>query len=44
MDGYQCWVVQSLPKEVDDGDYTKKISWVRQDIFLVLSSREDIKN
>ncbi|MGD8401237.1 MAG: outer membrane lipoprotein-sorting protein, partial [Bacillota bacterium] len=28
LNGYQCWVVQSIPKEIDDGDYTKKISWV----------------
>jgi hypothetical protein len=36
LNGYQCWVVQSIPKEIDDGDYTKKISWVRQDIDLVV--------
>jgi outer membrane lipoprotein-sorting protein len=36
LDGYQCWVVESIPKEVDDGDYTKKISWVRQDIDMVV--------
>jgi hypothetical protein len=36
LDGYKCWVVQSIPHEVDEGDYTRKISWVRQDIFLVV--------
>lgn len=36
LNGYQCWVVQSIPKDIDEGDYSKKISWIRQDIDMAV--------
>ncbi|MTI60098.1 MAG: outer membrane lipoprotein-sorting protein [Firmicutes bacterium] len=38
VEGYKCWVVESIPKEIDEGDYSKKISWVRQDIAMVIKT------
>lgn len=38
LNGYQCWVIQSIPKEIDEGDYTKKISWIRQDIAMAIKT------
>ncbi|AZO95957.1 outer membrane lipoprotein-sorting protein [Halocella sp. SP3-1] len=38
LNGYQCWVIQSIPKEIDEGDYSKKISWIRQDIAMAIKT------
>lgn len=33
IDGYKCWVLQSVPKKSGDL-YTKRISWIRQDCLI----------
>jgi len=33
VDGSNCWVVESIPKDPDDA-YSKKISWIRQDALV----------
>nr|WP_205739246.1 outer membrane lipoprotein-sorting protein [Halocella sp. SP3-1] len=38
LNGYQCWVIQSIPKEIDEGDYSKKLSWIRQDIAMAIKT------
>jgi len=30
VDGYECWVLESVPAE-EDATYSKKISWIRKD-------------
>jgi len=34
VDGYQCHVVESVPKEGEESQYGKFISWVRPDIWI----------
>lgn len=35
IDGYKCWVVESIPKDERE-IYSKKISWIRQDCLMAL--------
>lgn len=35
IDGFDCWVVESIPKDKDDM-YTKKVIWVRKDALVVI--------
>jgi len=35
VNGQSCWKIASTPKEKDD-EYTKKIVWIRQDIFMAV--------
>jgi hypothetical protein len=38
LKGNKCWVVESIPQEIDEGDYSKKISWIRKDINLMIKT------
>jgi hypothetical protein len=38
LNGNKCWVVESIPQEIDEGDYSKKISWIRKDINLTIKT------
>lgn len=29
--GYECWVVESIPKNMDDSQYSKRISWITKE-------------
>jgi hypothetical protein len=31
---YECWVLESIPKEDSDSQYSKLVSWVVKDIFV----------
>ncbi|MCD6257337.1 outer membrane lipoprotein-sorting protein [Candidatus Aerophobetes bacterium] len=33
IDGFDCWVIESIPKDKDDM-YTKRVIWVRKDSFV----------
>jgi outer membrane lipoprotein-sorting protein len=35
-DGRKCWVLESIPKDEDNSQYGKRVSWVAQDIFIPL--------
>lgn len=46
VDGHDCWVVRSTPKNeqtVDETGYTGATSWVRKDAFMVIKGIIDVK-
>ncbi|SMF51987.1 Protein of unknown function [Alteromonadaceae bacterium Bs31] len=46
VDGYDCWVIKSLPKNdkaIKETGYTSSISWVRKDAMLVVKSIINVK-
>ena len=36
IDTYDCWVLESIPKRLDDSQYGKRIIWVIKEIYLPL--------
>jgi len=34
IDNYDCWVLESIPKNTDDSQYSKRIIWVVKEIYL----------
>jgi len=34
IDEYDCWVLESIPKNIDDSQYGKRIIWVIKEIYL----------
>ncbi len=34
IDTYDCWVLESIPKRLDDSQYGKRITWVIKEIYL----------
>jgi outer membrane lipoprotein-sorting protein len=34
IDTYDCWVLESIPKRLDDSQYGKRIIWVIKEIYL----------
>ncbi len=46
VDGVDCWVIKSIPKNdqvIDKTGYTESTNWVRKDIFMVIQSKIEVK-
>ena len=35
IDGKQCWKIESKPKQTKSSQYSKVVSWIRQDLYVV---------
>ena len=35
IDGKQCWKIESKPKQTKSSQYSKVVSWIRQDFYVV---------
>ena len=35
---YDCWVLESIPKDSKDSQYGKRISWIVKDIFVAVKT------
>ena len=31
---YECWVLESVPRDADDSQYSKRVNWIVKDIFV----------
>lgn len=38
IDGYDCWVVQSVPKPSTDSQYSKRVSWIDKKTYLTVKA------
>jgi hypothetical protein len=36
IDGHECWLLESVPKDPDDSQYGKRVSWIVKDIYVVI--------
>ena len=38
IDNYDCWVLESIPKAIDDSQYAKRIIWIIKEIYLPIKT------
>jgi outer membrane lipoprotein-sorting protein len=36
--GHDCWILESVPKDGDDSQYGKRVSWVEKNSFVILKA------
>jgi hypothetical protein len=37
-EGYECWILESIPKETSNSQYGKRVSWIAKDIYVTLKT------